>query len=577
MKFNHLNVPDHYHHYWTRYPEGYTILEALLSWVKQVDDMVDNVNNWNAYLDGFVNTFDKELQKTVTSILSDWQDSGFLDVVISDALQTQIDDVEAKTNHNTEDLLGRGYDITRSVATTPSDWTDTIVQALQTHNHVFIPSIGTDYLVNGTITIPEGKILELGANVRLVKPDTATNTEPVIWMNASHSSLLGANRLKSQIVSYRETPNGVVALGYRNMNDTTGKNVLYCKIRDIGIVGHLQGGSTSGFPSVALNLANPQVNELASYFHDIHHIYLANTNIGILFEGWANANIIGDVQLINVGNYKQLGGGALVFKGSAGKAPLDNIVTNVFHHQSYNADTLVFQEDGAFYNIFTAINAEQGGPTARWLVDQANEDYPPQNNIITGVDNVGGGSSLNPDFLLTNTLTTKGYHSANTIYAKNLSTHSLRAIDFTRGNEETQTIEGSFGIWGLTEGTAYHLFELTCLSDAFFRTYTVEVTVNTYSTIDYIRSTHKAIFSVDFKNGSTTATAIQSIGTSAVITNPVGSGSSIDFGAKLMDNGTWSATSGFFVNYRIIGNTNIEVTPATGTVAIADPGVVPIG
>ena len=103
MKFNHLNVPSHWEHYWTRYPEGYTILEALLSWVKQVDDMVDShnatqvtVNTYGERLDDFINQFDTDLQNTVTTILADWQSSGFLDIVISEALQWQLDDFTAQ-------------------------------------------------------------------------------------------------------------------------------------------------------------------------------------------------------------------------------------------------------------------------------------------------------------------------------------------------------------------------------------------------------------------------------------------------------------------------------------------------
>lgn len=92
MKYNHLNVPSQWKGYWTRFPEGHTILEALIQWVSQVDSMVDNVNSWNEYLDNFVVTFDKELQQTVTDTLSDWQSTGFLDVVINDALQWQLDE-----------------------------------------------------------------------------------------------------------------------------------------------------------------------------------------------------------------------------------------------------------------------------------------------------------------------------------------------------------------------------------------------------------------------------------------------------------------------------------------------------
>lgn len=103
MKFNHLNVPAHWEHYWTRYPEGYTILEALLSWVKQVDDMVDSHNatqltvkeygeRLDEFIEHFTSQFDTEIQELVINTLTDWQASGFLNVVISEALQWQLDE-----------------------------------------------------------------------------------------------------------------------------------------------------------------------------------------------------------------------------------------------------------------------------------------------------------------------------------------------------------------------------------------------------------------------------------------------------------------------------------------------------
>lgn len=91
MKFNHLNVPDQWQHYWTKYPEGYTILEALISWVSQVDKMVDNVNEWNTYLNEFVEQFDTELQNTVIGVLNDWNETGFLAELINQYTNERID------------------------------------------------------------------------------------------------------------------------------------------------------------------------------------------------------------------------------------------------------------------------------------------------------------------------------------------------------------------------------------------------------------------------------------------------------------------------------------------------------
>lgn len=102
-KFRHLHVPDHWEQYWSRYPQGYTILEALINWVSQVDDMVDNqnalnktVDDFRKELDDFVEEFEPNLQEKVIDTLYEWQQSGFLDVVIDQALQTQIDDVSAQ-------------------------------------------------------------------------------------------------------------------------------------------------------------------------------------------------------------------------------------------------------------------------------------------------------------------------------------------------------------------------------------------------------------------------------------------------------------------------------------------------
>lgn len=101
--FKHLHVPDHWEHYWSKYPQGYTIMEALISWVSQVDLMTDNVNDWNNYLNQFVDTFDTKLQDTAREMIQELYDSGaFAELtaqvitVVQDqinAVQDQIDDI----------------------------------------------------------------------------------------------------------------------------------------------------------------------------------------------------------------------------------------------------------------------------------------------------------------------------------------------------------------------------------------------------------------------------------------------------------------------------------------------------
>jgi hypothetical protein len=85
-KFNHLNVPNQWQHYWSSYPEGYTILEALLNWVRQVNDMTDNMNSWDDILEDFIQSYDKDLQDTVAKTVEVWRHDGTLDQYVEGVL-----------------------------------------------------------------------------------------------------------------------------------------------------------------------------------------------------------------------------------------------------------------------------------------------------------------------------------------------------------------------------------------------------------------------------------------------------------------------------------------------------------
>ena len=86
MRFNHLKVPDQWQNYWSKYPNGYTILEALLNWVHQVDGLINNVNDWNKYLEEFVENFDKKLQPTIEKFLNEMLADGRLQDIIDESL-----------------------------------------------------------------------------------------------------------------------------------------------------------------------------------------------------------------------------------------------------------------------------------------------------------------------------------------------------------------------------------------------------------------------------------------------------------------------------------------------------------
>lgn len=93
-RFNQIDLPIQFKEYYTKYPHGMTIFEALIGWVNTVNGMVDNVNDLNKYMDDFINNFDMELRDEVRDTLEEWQNDGTLGVIINEALNTRIDGVE---------------------------------------------------------------------------------------------------------------------------------------------------------------------------------------------------------------------------------------------------------------------------------------------------------------------------------------------------------------------------------------------------------------------------------------------------------------------------------------------------
>lgn len=125
-KFRYLRIPETWQQYWSRYPQGYTIMEALIDWVSQVNKLVDNVNDWNKYLDEFVATFDKNLQGHVIEILRKWQEDGTLEIIIDEALQTQIDELEEELQKSV-----RQINVDKTVTVGPTGDYSTVNQAIE--------------------------------------------------------------------------------------------------------------------------------------------------------------------------------------------------------------------------------------------------------------------------------------------------------------------------------------------------------------------------------------------------------------------------------------------------------------
>lgn len=108
-KFKRLNLSDDWKAYLIRYPRGYTILENLIDWLSQTNKLIDNVNDWNAYLDDFVENFDKRLEPHAIETLYKMAEDGTLDRIINENifgdLNQRIEDVSSELTTTKNELF----------------------------------------------------------------------------------------------------------------------------------------------------------------------------------------------------------------------------------------------------------------------------------------------------------------------------------------------------------------------------------------------------------------------------------------------------------------------------------------
>lgn len=107
-KFNKLQLSDAWYQEMKKYPRGYTIIENLIDWLSQTNKLIDNVNDWNEYLDDFVENFDKRLEPHTIATLYQMAEDGTLDRIINEnifnELNTEIQGVKDDVDNIQNDV-----------------------------------------------------------------------------------------------------------------------------------------------------------------------------------------------------------------------------------------------------------------------------------------------------------------------------------------------------------------------------------------------------------------------------------------------------------------------------------------
>lgn len=163
-RFNQIDLPFAFKEYYTKYPHGMTIFEALVEWVNTVNDMVENINDLNGYMQDFINQWQGEMREEVIRTLQEWQNDGTLEDIINEALTTRLDDVEVDLLDLQDEATGlkNRVDILETYSKNVLDYgakgdgvvddSQAIQNALDGGGRVFVPP--GNYYIGSSVDIP---------------------------------------------------------------------------------------------------------------------------------------------------------------------------------------------------------------------------------------------------------------------------------------------------------------------------------------------------------------------------------------------------------------------------------------
>jgi hypothetical protein len=450
------------------------------------------------------------------------------------------------------------------------DQTQALQNIINQYDNVLVPA--GQYIINGTILMNKnykGK-LHIGEGASLLKQSTAGNTDPVVWVCGYGQVLSGENMWSSSIISQVNSPYGVVCLGYKGMNDTVAKFMCYNSVKTLNLLG--SGILTTGSPNILLYMASPEINGQPSYFHTVNEIIFRSSNIGLMLEGYANANNISDLHFYNVGTNKSLGGASIKFQSTNGRYPLENNINNVIQDgSSTDAYVLSFNGD-SLGNVITNIIAEPGGNNSVFAyVLGTNHNQ----NVIIGYNNTIGGVGFDSTFLSKNTVIVGDEAYLNSVYPVTLNTQN-----FIMNNLYAQK---TFQLGLLTENNAYQVATIP-RADFNNRNYIVEMEVTiTYngSAIPGFINAAKASWLINKPYSGSTSITLASLASTSqtILVQPYDDGTNIVFGIHVYNNGSASTQAEATVNIKVLASSNgtagvnytPKITPVTNLTTIASP------
>ena len=450
-----------------------------------------------------------------------------------------------------------------------TDDTAAIQAALDASGDVFIPE--GHFACESMLELNNEKSLELRAGVKLFRPSSSASTDPVIWVKGSHSALKGAGQAVCEISTEKKCPNGIVLVGHWDMT-VSHNDVNYNTISDFQIKGMQDKGQTTGTPDVALLITNPQIGGLSVYFQNITNLKVRSTNYGIWLKGWANGNLISNIQGHHLGS-AIVNEGALFYDNGG----LENNIQGAWLHKS--ADCI-----GIKIEKYDNTATPGGSSHSMYRSSYSGVMIEPGGSNPIGIYQSSSETTTNASYFRIHANLANVYDVDDAFWTRNVKGNSRGDVQntFSLTNIPGTVISKSVGgnLSSLLENTTYKLFDVT--TSVVNRGAVVEISFasDMIAGVDFQGSGHVKLGIRKTAAGVVTVEVLQSskVGGIGLLSYLI-TGDVVSICNNVPNNGTATSYYKVFFSAKLTGDSASQTistvydtnTIATGTTAITAP------
>lgn len=327
--------------------------------------------------------------------------------------------------------------------------------------------------LDGMLILGPGQRLRLAHGATLYRPEGASSTDPLVWVNGSGAHLSGADN-HSMLKTYKPCPKGIVRLGYEDATtQNPARTIARSTISGLRLEGVNYRGQSAGDPDVCIYAPSRQVADpsYVNYFHRIRNVVLINANHGIWLHGYSNGFFLSAIEGAGLRD-------TLIYLHGA----LDNTIAGTFVDSCPDID-IIRLEDVTLggetyvpsYNIGVGIAGEPGGLNAATI--RADSNFTGNGNYFAAMMNTNQGNPVTAAFHLTNQIVTgsgvdTGYIRAHgPVRLGGLLTHTERLIprvgqDPLDPGAEQWSSRKQWVCTGLVENGSYSVFRFAFSSAA---------------------------------------------------------------------------------------------------------------